>query len=161
VKFQLLTLLVVVGILFSIVWTNIAAYGVLRITSPTKGQKVPVGNLVISGTSSSNATNHCTVSININSIKPNQNVIPTGHNGPNDYSKWTFTDTSKYALIKEGFNKITAKYSCPQNMVTRFYSINVTGAKTLEALGSGVQQHQTLRNTTIINNPFPPLLPGH
>jgi hypothetical protein len=163
-KFQGIGFLLLSGILIfaaSTVWNTVAAYGYLKITSPAKGQKVPPGNIVISGTSSSNATNHCTVSININGIKPNQNVIPTGQNGPNDYSKWRFTDASKYALIKEGFNKITAKYSCPQNMVTRFYSINVTGTKTLEALRSGGQQHQTLRNTTIINNPFPPLLPGH
>ncbi len=28
---------------------------------------------------------HCTVSLNINHVKPNQQAIPTGQNGPNDY----------------------------------------------------------------------------
>jgi hypothetical protein len=162
-KFQALGFLLFSVILVfaaSIFWNTMAAYGYLKITSPTKGQKVPVGNIVISGTSSSNATNHCKVSININGIKPDQNVIPAGHI-PNDYSKWTFTDTSKYALIKEGFNKITAKYSCPQNInFIRFYSVNVTGVKAVAAITSG-GQHQTLTNTSITNNPFPPLLPGH
>ena len=81
-KFQLLALFLAMGILFSIVWTNVAAYGVLSITSPHNGQEVPVGNnLVISGTSSSNSTNHCTVSVCINGIKPYQQATPSGHNG--------------------------------------------------------------------------------
>ena len=162
-KFQALGFLlfsVVLVFAASIYWNTMAAYGYLKITSPAKGQKVPVGNIVISGTSSSNATNHCTVSININGIKPDQHVIPTGHI-PNDYSKWTFTDTSKYALIKLGFNKITSKYTCPQNTnFIRFYSVNVTGVKTAAAMTSG-GQHQTLTNTAIAGNPFPPLLPRH
>ena len=163
-KFQGIGFLLFSGILIfaaSTLWNTIAAYEYLKIISPAKGQKVTPGNIIISGTSSSNATNHCTVSININGIKPNQNAIPTGQNGPTDYSKWRFTDTSKYVLIKEGSNKITAKYFCPQNMVTRFYSINVTGTKTPVALASGGQQHQTLRNTIITSNPLPPLVLGH
>ena len=162
-KFQSLAFLLFSGfILFAafIVWTTIAAYGVLRITFPTKGQKVPVGKIVVSGTSSANATNHCTVSLNINGIKPYQNVTPTGHNGPRDYSKWTFTVTPRYAVVKEGFNKITAKYSCPNMNLTRFYSVNVTGVRgTAAAASEG--QHQTVANTSITGNRFPPLLPGH
>ncbi len=144
----------------SIVWNTMTASGYLKITSPAKGQKVPVGNIVIFGTSSSNSTNHCTVSINIIGIKPNQNVLPTGPNGPNDDSKWTFTDTSKYSLIKQGFNKITSKYSCPQNInFIRFYRVNVTGVKAAAVASLG--QHQTPRNTAITSSPFPPLQPGH
>jgi len=161
-KFQTLGFVLFSGILVvaaTIVWNTMTASGYLKITSPAKGQKVPVGNIVISGTSSSNATNHCTVSININGIKPDQHVIPRGHI-PNDYSKWTFTDTSKYALIKLGFNKITSKYSCPQNInFIRFYSVNVTGVKA--GAVASVGQHQTPRNTAITSSPFPPLLPGH
>ena len=72
-KLQVLTLFLVSGVLFGIAWTNIAAYGVVRITSPHNGQEVPVGNnIVVSGTSSSNATNHCTVSVAVNIIKPYQ-----------------------------------------------------------------------------------------
>ncbi|MFZ0513920.1 MAG: hypothetical protein WAM14_20100 [Candidatus Nitrosopolaris sp.] len=163
-KFQALAFLLFSGILLFaaiIVWTTIAAYGVLKVTFPAKGQKVPVGNIVVSGTSSSNATNHCTVSLNINGIKPYQNVTPTGHKGPKDYSTWTFTVTPKYAVVKEGFNKITAKYSCPQNMnLTRFYSVNMTGVRGAAEAASG-EQHQTVANTAISGNGFPPPLPGH
>jgi hypothetical protein len=59
----------------SIVWDTMAAYGYTKIASPAKGQKVPVGNIVISGTSSSNPTNHCTVSVNMNGIKPTTTTI--------------------------------------------------------------------------------------
>jgi hypothetical protein len=105
-----------------------SAYGLVKITSPAKGQHVSVGNITISGTSSSNATNHCTVSVIINGIKPYQQATSTGSKGPNDYSNWTFSATPKYSTIKEGINKITAKYSCPQNVnLTKFYSVNVTG----------------------------------
>lgn len=101
-NYQAFAFLLVSGfLLFAtiIVWTTIAAYGVLGVTFPTKGQKVPVGNIVVSGTSLANATDHCTVSLNINSIRPYQDVTPTGHNGPKDYSKWTFTITPKYSAI--------------------------------------------------------------
>jgi hypothetical protein len=105
-----------------------SAYGLVKITSPAKGQHVSVGNITISGTSSSNATNHCTVSVIINGIKPYQQATSTGSKGPNDYSNWTFSATPKYSTIKEGINKITTKYSCPQNVnLTKFYSVNVTG----------------------------------
>jgi hypothetical protein len=105
-----------------------SAYGLVKISSPAKGQHVSVGNITISGTSSSNATNHCTVSVIVNGMKPYQQATSTGSKGPNDYSNWTFSATPKYSTIKEGINKITAKYSCPQNVnLTKFYSVNVTG----------------------------------
>ena len=45
-----------------------------------------------------------------------------------DYSKWTFIATPEYTTIKEGMNKITAKYSClPEVNFTKFYSVNITG----------------------------------
>src|SRR5438309_3092033 len=71
--------------------TATSAYGLVKITSPAKGQQVPIGNIMISGTSSSNTTNHCTVSFIINGIKPYQQATSTGDKGPNDYSNWTFT----------------------------------------------------------------------
>ena len=155
-KFQLLALFLAMGILFSIGWTNVAVYGVLRITSPQNGQQVPMGNIVISGTSSSNATNNCTVSVAVNGIKPYQQAIPSGDNGTNDYSNWTFTDTAKYTTIKEGINK-SAKYSCPQNMnLTKTNSVNVIGV-----LASAAGKRQALANTTVTANGFPLLLPGH
>jgi hypothetical protein len=157
-KFQLLALFLAMGILLSIGWTNVAVYGVLRITSPRNGQQVPVGtNVLIYGTSSSNATNNCTVSVAVNGIKPYQQAIPSGHNGTNDYSNWTFTNPAKYTAIKEGINKISAKYSCPQNMnLTKTNSVNVIGV-----LASAAGMRQALANTTATDNGFPLLLPGH
>jgi len=105
-----------------------AANAFVKITTPVKGQHVPVGNILVSGISSSNSTNHCIVSVIINGIKPYQQATSTGIRGPMDYSKWTFTATPEYSTVKEGVNKITAKYSCPLNVNFRkFYSINVTG----------------------------------
>ena len=105
-----------------------SSYAFVKINSPVKGQHVPVGNILISGVSSSNSTNHCTVSVIINGIKPYQQATSTGINGPIDYSKWNFIATPEYTTVKEGMNKITAKYSCPPNVnFTKFYSVNVTG----------------------------------
>jgi hypothetical protein len=112
----------------------------VRITSPVKGEKVPVGqNLLISGISgptSPNATktptsnSNCHVSIIANGLKPYQNTTAAGPKGANDFSKWDFTLTSKYTAIKEGANKITAKYSCGNSpSLVSFYSVNVTGVR--------------------------------
>src|SRR5437870_720161 len=68
-----------------------SAYAFVKITSPIKGQHVPVGNVLISGLSSSNSTNHCTVSVMINGVRPYQQSTPIGIKGPIDYSNWTFT----------------------------------------------------------------------
>jgi hypothetical protein len=151
----LLTVLLMIMLSNTIILTTITAYGYLKITSPTKGQKVPIGNIVISGTSSSNSTNHCTVSLNINHVKPNQQAIPTGHGGPNDYSTWTFTSTPKDAMIKQGLNIITSKYSCP-NSLTHYYSVNVTGVQGM-GIGGGAQH----KSPTLTSNGIPGLLPGH
>jgi len=126
----------------------------VKITSPSKGQQVPSGGILVSGISSANATTDCTVSIIINGIRPYQKAAPTGHGGANDYTNWTFTATQKYAVIKLGQNKITAKMACPQNLnYTKFYSVNVTGVA-----GKG---HQQLSNNTInTGNGFPPSLPS-
>jgi len=158
IKFQLLALFLDIGILFSIAWTNNATYGVLRITSHHNGHVVPVGNnVVISGKSSSNSTNYCTVSVAVNGIKPYQHAITSGDNGINDYSNWTFTTTAKYTLTKQGINKISAKYSRPQNMnLTKTNSVNVIGV-----LASAAGKHQALADTTATDNGFALLLPGH
>jgi hypothetical protein len=106
----------------------------VKILSPTKGQQVPIGRtLVVSGTSnggtnSSSNTSNCQVSVIVNGIKPYQQAIPTGKRGPNDYSNWTFNATPKYSPIKEGQNKITAKYSCGNTpTLVSHNSVNVTG----------------------------------
>jgi len=102
----------------------------VRITSPTKGQHVPVGAvLAISGKSKDNATSDCLVNVIANGVKPYQNTSATGHGGANDYSSWTFNLTPKYTTIKEGMNnKIVAKFYCnPNPNLASFYSVNVTG----------------------------------
>ena len=126
----------------------------VKITLPSKGQQVPLGGILVSGTSSANATTDCTVSIVINGVRPYQRAVPTGHGGANDYTNWTFTATQKYAVIKQGQNKITAKMACPQNLnYTKFYSVNVTGVT-----GKGPQQ---LSNNTIgTGNGFPSSIPS-
>jgi hypothetical protein len=106
----------------------------VTITSPTKGEQVTVGkDLVISGTSAgnTNATSiNCQVSVTVNGIKPYRQATSTGPNGAGDYSKWNFTVTSKYTVIKEGQNKIAAKYSCANSPRSYYNSVNVTGVTT-------------------------------
>lgn len=124
----------------------------VKITAPSKGQQVPPGGILLSGTSSANATTECIVSVVINGIRPYQRAVPTGHGGANDYSNWTFTATQKYTVIKQGQNKITAKMSCPQNLnFTKFYSVNVTGV---------AGKAQQLANNTTTGTGFPPSLPS-
>jgi hypothetical protein len=116
--------------------TNIASSLGVKISSPAKGQQVPIGILTISGTSTDDPVHNCQVSVLLNGIKPYQRTIPTGQNsgvggGANDYSTWKYSFTPGYAVIKEGINKITSKISCsPVNTLTslsKWYSVNVTG----------------------------------
>ncbi len=108
----------------------------VNITSPDKGQQIPVGNnLTVSGKSTDEPTsNDCQVSVIVNSIKPYQPATANGTIGKNDYSRWFFVLSSNYTSIKEGVNEITAKLSClsslSNNNTTKWYSINVTGIPT-------------------------------
>jgi hypothetical protein len=107
----------------------------VKITSHTLWEKVPVGELTISGTSTDNAANNCQVYVDVNDQKPFQNATATGPSGANDYSTWTFTYTDKYYLIRDGLNDLTAKLSCIDNnndaaKVTKYYSVNVVGVAT-------------------------------
>jgi hypothetical protein len=109
----------------------------IKITSPHKGQQVPVGgNVVVSGISSPPPTyknrTDCTVSVLLNAVKPYQKAVATGHGGTTDYSSWRYSITPNYAAIKQGQNKITAKISCAANPtnLTKFNSLNVTGIAT-------------------------------
>ena len=149
-KFEVLALLVTFGILFSIISNN-SVYAQstntlgLKITSPTTDQQVPISNsLIVSGASSDNAISNCHVSVIVNSIKPYQRALASGHSGANDYSKWNFTLSPKYTAIKEGENKITAKYSCSSDSsLVSFSSINVTGIAT-GAAGATKQQKSVI-----------------
>jgi hypothetical protein len=136
------------GLFFSFLWVTGTSYAIssaspvvkttnlpsLKITAPHKGQQVPVSsNVTVSGISAPPVANKthagCTVSVLLNSIKPYQKAVATGHGGKNDYSTWKYTITSKYATLKQGQNKITSKVTCiatPTNL-TKSYSVNVTG----------------------------------
>jgi hypothetical protein len=108
----------------------------VNITSPEKGQQIPVGNnLTVYGKSTDEPTsNDCQVSVIVNSIKPYQPATANGTIGKNDYSRWFFVLSSNYTSINEGVNEITAKLSClsslSNNNTTKWYSINVTGMPT-------------------------------
>jgi len=107
----------------------------VKITSPTKGEHVQAGKgLAISGTSAGNSNStsiNCQVSVIVNGIKPYQNATPTGSRGPGDYSKWSFMLTPKYPPLKDGQNKITAKFSCGNDPKSVSHnSVNVTGVYT-------------------------------
>jgi hypothetical protein len=105
----------------------------VKITSHTLWQKVPVGELTISGMSADNQITNCQVYVDVNDQKPFQNATATGSGGANDYSTWTFIYTDKYYLIQEGLNELTAKLSCIDDNnddvanVTKWYSVNVIG----------------------------------
>jgi hypothetical protein len=104
----------------------------IKITSPSTGQQVPVGQLTISGRSTDNATTDCTVYADWNNTKPFQTAVATGSGGVNDYSTWAFTYTDKYHVITNGTNNLTSKLSCINNSssaanLTKNYSVNVIG----------------------------------
>jgi hypothetical protein len=106
----------------------------IKITFPKTNITVPVGPLVVNGTSTDTSQTDCQVHIDWNDLKPMQNVTAAGINGTNDYSKWTFTFSQNYHLIVEGTNELTSKIVCLDdslgNITTKFYSINVTGINT-------------------------------
>jgi hypothetical protein len=117
-------------------------HGVM-ITSPTDGQRIPVGkNITISGTSVDNATSdNCHISVSVNRIRPYQAATGIGPGGASDYSKWKFVLTSKYTTIKEGTNnRITARYDCniDNPAILSFNSVNITG---VEAAAAAVTTH--------------------
>jgi hypothetical protein len=101
------------------------------IISPTKDQHFPVSKVLgISGTSAGNSNSssiNCQVFVIVNGIRPYQQSTPIGPNGAGDYSKWSFSLTPKYTAIKEGQNKLTAKFSCANGPTPFHNSLNVTG----------------------------------
>jgi hypothetical protein len=102
----------------------------VKITSPIKGQELPInGSLTITGTSLANSTSaFCQVSLIVNGIRPYQKADATGNGGANDYSTWNYKLIPTYAVIKQGQNKITAKFFCDNNpSLISYNSVNVTG----------------------------------
>jgi hypothetical protein len=128
----------------------------VKILSPAKNEQVSVGEeLVVSGTSTDNATSECKVSVIVNGIRPYQNTIANGTGGTNDYSTWNFVITPAYTTIKEGpDNKITSKLECTPNL-NKWYSVNVTGIGSAMAIpntvGAPVPGGQTSRASLSIS----------
>ena len=128
----------------------------VKITSPLKNQQVATGkDLTITGTSADNATSDCKVSIIVNGIKPYRVAFPNGDLGGGDYSKWNYTLTPAYTNIKQGQNKITAKFSCSNHpTLISHSSVNVTGlTKGLTTSIVSQQQRQPYvgKNSTFTN----------
>jgi hypothetical protein len=133
----------------------------VKITSPAPNQNVPVGQLIVLGTSTDNSTTDCRVLLDLNDIKPMQNTTAAGAGGQQDYSNWTFTYTSKYHLITQGVNELTAKLSCIDNPanVTKYYSVNVTGVAaptnsnntTTTSIGTTENNNQTELSADTVN----------
>ena len=100
----------------------------IKITSPAKGQRIPIDNhnLTVAGISTYNTSMNCQVSILMNDMKPYKQATAKGENGTMDYSTWKYIFTSKDFLIKEGDNRLTASLSCRDNL-SKFYSVNLTG----------------------------------
>ena len=103
----------------------------VKIIYPSKNSTVPVGQLIINGTSSDTPTTNCKVFADWNDLKPMQNVTAFGPGGLNDYSHWTYTYNESYHNITTGINELTSKITCyddPTNMTKKYYSVNVTGS---------------------------------
>ena len=124
----------------------------VKITSPAKGQQVPIGkDLTISGTSLDNVTSSdCKVSVKVNGISPYHDASGNAGPGQADYSKWNFTLTSAYTNIQPGPNKITAKFSCSNNpSLLSHNSVNVTGvaAADVAATNNNRSQQEQISST--------------
>lgn len=125
----------------------------VKITSLSKGQQVPVGELEIFGISSDSQTTQCDVSVMLDGIKPYQHAMPVGHGGSSDFSKWKYSFTQQYGVVSKGMNKITSKISCPNESgtdLTKFNSVNITG--TLNSSHSISHKSLNLESTTTVEN---------
>jgi hypothetical protein len=164
VNFKIL-LLLGTFLISSIVWNPVLAQippktGLsVNINTPFDSANVPSGDLTIYGTSSDDDTKNCQVYADWNDLKPMQNVIPNGPKGNADYSKWSYTYTGSYHNIVEGSNELTSKITCfdqGQNASSKFYSINVTGAKGgSEITKNSVQQSSDTNTNNQATNVLP------
>jgi hypothetical protein len=123
----------------------------IKILSHLTGQKVPTGELTISGISSDDPTSDCQVSLIWNDSRPYQDATPAGSRGEDDFSNWTFTFTEDYHVITEGVNKLTSKITCTNNTAgnygTKWYSVNVIGINNNSSVAS-------LKLNTLDNNNY-------
>jgi hypothetical protein len=118
----------------------------IKITSHIQNQTVPANKpLKISGISSDNFNSNCTVYADWNDQKPLQKVTPSGPNGANDYSNWTFAYTSNYHVVTEGANELTSKLDCGTGLI-KYYTVNVTGINEQQVQASA---NETATSTNI------------
>jgi len=86
------------------------------------------------------------VSVKVNSVNPYHDASPSSGAGRSDYSKWNFTLSPTYTAIKQGQNKITAKFACNNEpALVSHYSVNVTGVSPVSTTLS--PNHQYLQPT--------------
>jgi hypothetical protein len=128
----------------NVVFGQVAKLPSVKIESPLAGDDVGDNNtLIFRGSSSDTSSNECQVSIILNDIRPYQPVVPIKEG---DYSSWTYTLSSSYTVIKDGYNKATAKITCigtPAN-ATKWNSINFTKTSESDIVNnvSGIQSVQ-------------------
>jgi hypothetical protein len=136
----------------------------IKITSPTRDQQLPAGkDLTVYGTSIDNATsNDCKVSVIVNKVRPYQTATATGPAGATDYSKWKFDITSKYTTIKQGDNRITAKYECANNPdANSFSSVNLTGISDTHTTAASPSLSPNQTNSSSKSLPAPSVDSNH
>jgi hypothetical protein len=133
----------------------------IEITSIQDGQQVPAGELTIEGISSDDEEKNCQVYADANDITPLQNATASGDSGKeNDFSKWSFTYTQDYQLIKEGSNELTAKISCYSAgnpaPISEWHTVNVTGVATgIPAATQGTTTEEPTSSNGITSNEEP------
>ena len=133
----------------------------IEITSIQDGQQVPAGELTIEGISSDDEERNCQVYADVNDITPLQNATASGDSGKeNDFSKWSFTYTQDYQLIKEGSNELTAKISCYPTgnpaPISEWHTVNVTGVATgVPAATQGTTTEEPTSSNGITSNEEP------
>jgi hypothetical protein len=129
----------------------------IQITSPQDGQQVPPGELSIQGISSDDEQTDCQVYADVNDITPMRNVTAAAASGEDkDFSKWTFTYTQDYQLIKLGENELTAKISCSDNGDFDLNPFPTTGARATSS-SSPLSEWHTVNVTGVVGAPSAPL----
>ena len=128
----------------------------IQITSPQDGQQVPPGELSIQGISSDNEETDYNVYADVNDITPMRNVTAAGDNEDNDFSKWTFTYTQDYQLIKQGENELTAKIACFDNGDFDLNPFPAAGVPTTSS-SSPLSEWHTVNVTGVTGAPSAPL----